>query len=150
MVAGRVGVSRLVDTDASEPRLTPTWRRAPSSRCAAGQPSIPARPRGWLGSFGLWRIGRLKEAVMTALTDRVALVTGASTGIGASLAAMLAAEGARVVLAARRGHELDRVAEGIRRDGGAAIPIVTDLADDNSLARLLAETRSELGPIDVL
>jgi short-subunit dehydrogenase len=80
----------------------------------------------------------------------VALVTGASTGIGASLAAMLAAEGARVVLAARRGQELDRVAEGIRRDGGTAVPIVTDLADDNSLARLLAQTRSELGSIDVL
>ena len=47
--------------------------------------------------------GRLAE-------NRVALVTGASSGIGAGLAAMLAAEGARVAVAARRGHELERVA----------------------------------------
>ena len=87
---------------------------------------------------------------MTALANRVALVTGASMGIGAGLAAMLAAEGARVVLAARRGEELDRVAKDIRRDGGTAVPVVTDLTDDDSLARLLATTRAELGAVDVL
>jgi short-subunit dehydrogenase len=87
---------------------------------------------------------------MTVLTDRVAVVTGASTGIGAGLAAMLAAEGARVVLAARRGEELDRVAEGIRRDGGTAVSVVTDLADDKALDMLLTRTRAEVGPVDVL
>ena len=87
---------------------------------------------------------------MPALTNRVALVTGASMGIGAGLAAMLAGEGARVVLAARRGEELDRVAKDIRRDGGTAVPVVTDLTDDDSLARLLAATRAELGAVDVL
>ena len=65
---------------------------------------------------------------MTMLADRVALVTGASSGIGAGLAAMLAAEGARVALAARRSEELERVAAGIRRAGGVALPVVTDLA----------------------
>ena len=87
---------------------------------------------------------------MPALTNRVALVTGASMGIGAGLAAMLAAEGARVVLAARRRDELEQVAEDIRRDGGTAVPVVTDLTDDDSLARLLAATRAELGAVDVL
>jgi NADP-dependent 3-hydroxy acid dehydrogenase YdfG len=87
---------------------------------------------------------------MTALTNRVALVTGASMGIGAGLAAMLAAEGARVVLAARRRDELEQVAKDIRRDGGTAVPVVTDLTDDDSLARLLAATRAELGAVDVL
>jgi NADP-dependent 3-hydroxy acid dehydrogenase YdfG len=87
---------------------------------------------------------------MTALTNRVALVTGASMGIGAGLAAMLAAEGARVVLAARRRDELEQVAKDIRRDGGTAVPVVTDLTDDDSLARLLTTTRAELGAVDVL
>ena len=87
---------------------------------------------------------------MAALTDRVAVVTGASSGIGAGLAAMLAGEGARVVLAARRGKELERVAAGIRQAGGVAVPVVTDLTDDDSLASLLARTRAELGPVDVL
>ena len=87
---------------------------------------------------------------MTALTNRVALVTGASMGIGAGLAAMLAGEGARVVLAARRRDELEQVAKDIRRDGGTAVPVVTDLTDDDSLARLLAATRAELGAVDVL
>ena len=57
---------------------------------------------------------RQGEGQRTALADRVAVVTGASSGIGAGLAAMLAAEGARVVLAARRGEQLEAVAAGIR------------------------------------
>jgi short-subunit dehydrogenase len=87
---------------------------------------------------------------MTGLADRVAVVTGASMGIGAGLAAMLAAEGAKVVLAARRETELERVAAGIRQRGGVAVPVVTDLADDDSLARLVATAHAEAGPVDVL
>ena len=87
---------------------------------------------------------------MTVLADRVAVVTGASSGIGAGLAAMLADEGAQVVLAARRGEGLERVAAGIRRAGGVAVPVVADLADDDSMARLLTRTTAELGPVDVL
>ena len=87
---------------------------------------------------------------MAVLAGRVAVVTGASTGIGAGLAALLAAEGAQVVMAARRAAGLEQVAKGIRRDGGTAIPVVTDLTDDDSLANLLARTRAEVGPVDVL
>jgi NADP-dependent 3-hydroxy acid dehydrogenase YdfG len=87
---------------------------------------------------------------MTVLTDRVAVVTGASSGIGAGLAAMLAGEGARVVLAARRSEQIETVAAGIRQAGGVAVPVVTDLTDDASLANLLARARSEVGPVDVL
>ena len=83
------------------------------------------------------------------LADRVALVTGASSGIGAGLATMLAEEGARVVLAARRGDELERVAAGIRQIGGEAFPVVTDLADEASLARLVDRAQAA-GPVDVL
>ncbi|HVM67039.1 MAG TPA: SDR family oxidoreductase, partial [Acidimicrobiales bacterium] len=85
-----------------------------------------------------------------SLVGRVALVTGASSGIGAGLASMLAAEGTRVALAARRRADLEKVAEGIREDGGVAVPIVADLTDDSSLARLVARTRDDLGPIDIL
>ncbi len=87
---------------------------------------------------------------MTTLQGRVAVVTGASGGIGAGLAVMLAGEGARVVIAARRKAALERVATDIRRSGGSALPIVTDLARDDSLANLVAQTRVELGPIDIL
>jgi NAD(P)-dependent dehydrogenase (short-subunit alcohol dehydrogenase family) len=84
------------------------------------------------------------------LKDRVAVVTGASGGIGAALAAMLAAEGARVVLAARRREGLDRVAASIRDAGGVAIPVITDVTDEDSLAGLLDTTRVEFGSVDVL
>jgi short-subunit dehydrogenase len=87
---------------------------------------------------------------MAVLAGRVALVTGASVGIGAGLAAMLAAEGATVVLAARREREPDQVADGIRRQGGVAVPVVTDLTGDESIARLLATAQAEAGPVDVL
>ncbi|HZQ57166.1 MAG TPA: SDR family NAD(P)-dependent oxidoreductase [Acidimicrobiales bacterium] len=84
------------------------------------------------------------------LTGRVALVTGASSGIGAGLAAMLAAEGASVALAARRGAELERLAAAIASDGGTAVPVVTDLTDEGSLARLTTRTEEDLGPVDIL
>jgi NADP-dependent 3-hydroxy acid dehydrogenase YdfG len=74
---------------------------------------------------------------MAVLAGRVA-VTGAPAGIGAGLAAMLAAQGATVVPAARREAELARVADGIRQRGGAAIPVVTDLTSGEPIARLLA------------
>lgn len=87
---------------------------------------------------------------MAVLAGRVAVVTGASAGIGASLAEMLAAEGAKVVLAARRESELNQVADEIRRRGGVAIPVVTDLTSDESIVRLLATARAEAGHVDVL
>lgn len=92
--------------------------------------------------------GGNREAVRVA--GRVALVTGASGGIGAGLARMLADEGARVVLAARRQNELEQVADAICERGGHALPIVTDLTNDASLANLVERTRAELGPIEIL
>jgi short-subunit dehydrogenase len=87
---------------------------------------------------------------MAVLAGRVAVVTGASAGIGAGLAAMLATEGATVVLAARRETELAQVADGILRQGGVAIPVVTDLTSDESIDRLLATAQAQAGPIEVL
>ena len=58
--------------------------------------------------------------MMEKLNGSAAVVTGASSGIGEGIAKMLAAEGVQVALVARRQHELQRVAEAIRQQGGTA------------------------------
>jgi NAD(P)-dependent dehydrogenase (short-subunit alcohol dehydrogenase family) len=95
-------------------------------------------------------VGNGATPQVSQVAGRVALITGASAGIGAGLARMLANAGARVVVAARRRNALDQVAESIRASGGYALPIVTDLTDDASLANLVERTRAELGPIEIL
>ena len=87
---------------------------------------------------------------MTNLTDMVAIVTGASSGIGEGLAKMLAAEGVKVALAARREQELERVAAAIRSGGGTAVVIPANMREETHLANLIERTQSELGPIDIL
>jgi NAD(P)-dependent dehydrogenase (short-subunit alcohol dehydrogenase family) len=92
------------------------------------------------------------------LDGRVALVTGASRGIGAAVARRLAAEGAAVALAARSLDEapphlpgtLRETAARIERDGGRAVALAVDLLDAADRARLVEKARAELGPIDVL
>jgi NAD(P)-dependent dehydrogenase (short-subunit alcohol dehydrogenase family) len=63
---------------------------------------------------------------------------------------MLATEGAAVVLTARRAAELASVAAGIGARGGVAVSVVADLADDDSLRRLVDRTVREVGPVDIL
>lgn len=79
------------------------------------------------------------------------VVTGASHGIGESIALALAAQGARLMLAARRADELERVAAACRAAGaGAAIPIPTDVTDAGACAALVARAAQEFGAIDML
>jgi NAD(P)-dependent dehydrogenase (short-subunit alcohol dehydrogenase family) len=73
------------------------------------------------------------------LTGRVAVVTGASRGIGAATAAAVAAAGAHVVLAARNDEALDQVADRIRAAGGRATPVPTDVSDEAGVEHLFAE-----------
>jgi NAD(P)-dependent dehydrogenase (short-subunit alcohol dehydrogenase family) len=72
------------------------------------------------------------------LAGRLAVVTGASRGIGAATAAAVAAAGAHVVLAARDGPALDLVAGRIREAGGLATPVPTDVSDEDAVERLFA------------
>ncbi len=73
------------------------------------------------------------------LARRLIVVTGAGRGIGAATAAAAAAAGAHVVLAARDGQALDRVAGQIREAGGQATPVPTDVSSEAAVERLFAE-----------
>ena len=88
---------------------------------------------------------------MRKLEDKVAIVTGASKGIGASIAKHLAAEGAAVVVNYSSSREgADRVVAEIARAGGRAIAIQADLAKPPDVDRLFAETAKAFGRLDVL
>jgi 3-oxoacyl-[acyl-carrier protein] reductase len=88
---------------------------------------------------------------MTKLQDKVALVTGASKGIGAGIAKSLAAEGAAVVINyASSKEDADRVVDLITKRNGRAIAIQGDVAKASDLARLFAETTRAFGQLDIL
>jgi len=85
-----------------------------------------------------------------ALKDQVAVVTGASSGIGEATAARLAGAGAAVVAAARRRDRLDALVRRIRDDGGTATPIECDVADRAQVSDLFDAVKSEHGRVDIL
>jgi NAD(P)-dependent dehydrogenase (short-subunit alcohol dehydrogenase family) len=87
---------------------------------------------------------------MNELQDRVAIVTGASGGLGRAIAEKFASEGARVVLAARRKDALDKVAAGIVSGGGTALAVPTDVTKEADVLALFAKTRETFGRVDVL
>ena len=84
------------------------------------------------------------------LSGKTALVTGASSGLGARFARVLAANGARVVLASRRLERLKELRAEIAADGGSAFVIQLDVTDPDSIASAVRNAEDEAGPIDVL
>jgi len=84
------------------------------------------------------------------LRDKVAIVTGASNGIGRAIAETFAAEGAKTVLVARRAELLDEVAAGIKAKGGTALPVPADLTSEEQIGVLFERTVKNYGRLDVL
>ena len=84
------------------------------------------------------------------LSGRIALVTGASRGIGAATAQALAAAGAHVVLTARKARDLESVEEAIHQTGGTATIAPMDLTEDDSIARLAAAIAERWDRLDIL
>jgi NAD(P)-dependent dehydrogenase (short-subunit alcohol dehydrogenase family) len=82
------------------------------------------------------------------LEGKVALVTGASRGIGAAAARAFAAEGAAVTLAARDRDALDPIVKEIEADGGRAISVRTDVTDAATVAAAVDATKAEFGRLD--
>src|SRR5215472_18847906 len=84
------------------------------------------------------------------LTDQVAIVTGASSGIGRHFASLLAAAGAKVALAARRVDRLDELAREIEAAGGQSLPIACDVTRTDDVVAAVATAENELGPLSIL
>src|SRR4249919_3334747 len=88
---------------------------------------------------------------MNQLTGKVAVVTGASKGIGASIAEHLAAEGASVVVNyASSKAGADKVVNAITAKGGKAIAVQADVSSEADIKRLFAETKKAYGKVDIL
>ena len=81
---------------------------------------------------------------------QVAVVTGASAGVGRAVALALAAEGAAVGLVARREEGLRAVAAEVERAGGRALPLPADVADEAAIGAAVARAARELGGLDIL
>jgi NADP-dependent 3-hydroxy acid dehydrogenase YdfG len=84
------------------------------------------------------------------LSASVALVTGASSGIGQATALRLAAEGATVVVVARRQDRIDALTRQITEQGGQALALAADLTDPDAAAGVVAATVERLGRVDIL
>ncbi|MBT5946587.1 MAG: SDR family oxidoreductase [Nitrospinaceae bacterium] len=84
------------------------------------------------------------------LKGKVAIVTGASQGIGQVIAQVMAREGARIVLAARSESNLEETAKLIADEGGISHMIPTDITDEASVEKLIKETISHFGGVDIL
>ena len=84
------------------------------------------------------------------LAGRVAVVTGAASGMGADTAALLGSSGARVALLARRKDRLTELADKIVANGGEALPVVVDVTDRDAVAAAVEAVHARFGPADLV
>ncbi len=87
---------------------------------------------------------------MPELDDRVAIVTGASGGLGRAIAEAMARAGAKTVVAARRADKLAEVADGIAAAGGSALAVTCDVTDEDDVRRLFGAVDEAHGRLDIL
>ena len=87
---------------------------------------------------------------MPELTDRVALVTGAASGIGLATAEVLAREGADVALLSRPQDDLDRARQAVERHGRRALAVRADVGDPAAVRAAFDQVEAELGAIDAV
>ena len=85
-----------------------------------------------------------------SLTNKVALITGASRGIGAAIATAYAAAGAKVVLSSRKQGDLDEVAAQIKAAGGEALAVAAHTGDDAAVQALVERAVNTFGGVDIL
>ncbi|ELT91031.1 hypothetical protein CAPTEDRAFT_168750 [Capitella teleta] len=84
------------------------------------------------------------------LEGKVAIVTGASSGIGAAISRQLAAAGASVAMAARREEKLEEIKDEIDSNGGISIAVKCDVIDRKQVGEMVERTETTLGPVDIL
>lgn len=87
---------------------------------------------------------------MASLKQKVAIVTGASSGIGEATAIALAAAGAKVAIAARRSERLETLTQRIQQNGGEALPITADVANEAQVQHMVSATKDKWGRVDIL
>ena len=109
-------------------------------------PTLSPAGGGGLG----WGDTAVTELPSFSVADEVALVTGASSGIGLHLAEVLAAAGAKVALAARRTDRLEQACAAIRERGGSCLAVALDVTDRDSIVAALSSVEAGLGPLSVL
>ncbi|MCK4967348.1 SDR family NAD(P)-dependent oxidoreductase, partial [bacterium] len=84
------------------------------------------------------------------MENQVALISGASTGIGRAIAKGFAREGAKLAIIARSTDKLEKLAEEIRAEGGTVTPITCDISDEAQVKAAVKKTMDEYGRIDAL
>ena len=87
---------------------------------------------------------------MGRLQDKVAIITGGNSGVGAATALLFAKEGAKVVITARRQPQLDEVAAKIREAGGEVLPVVSDISKKGDADAVVAKAVEAYGKVDIL
>ncbi|MFM7369814.1 MAG: SDR family NAD(P)-dependent oxidoreductase, partial [Sphaerospermopsis kisseleviana] len=84
------------------------------------------------------------------LDGKVAIITGASSGIGKATAISLAAEGAKVVIAARRRDRLEAIIKYITENGRQGLSVVADITDEAQVQNLIQKANAKFGRVDIL